>query len=274
MKRGFNNMQLNEEKGRLLGVCAGIADYLDFPAAPIRVIFVVCVLLWPPLVIAYFLAYLCLDRDLSKGQIGEFFRNGKTAEHFRNLNYRRPIYKNTANKRIAGVCAGVADYLNVSPFAVRIVAIASVFILGPYVFLGYIICMFVLEADPQELEFNSSRFQQRRQNRRNRRQRRRERHQERVEQRMAKRRHQHDYRSTDTDRESNFDSAVDDLADLYSQGAGEGADFQAQTRHNPGPAKSRQECAAIYNNLELRLREIEAFITSKQFQLHCEITRI
>ena len=37
---------------------------------------------------------------------------------------------------------------------------------------------------------------------------------------------------------------------------------------------SRDKCTEIYNTLELRLREIEAYMTSKRFRLHCEINRI
>jgi hypothetical protein len=35
-----------------------------------------------------------------------------------------------------------------------------------------------------------------------------------------------------------------------------------------------EECADTYYALENRLRELEAFITSKKFRLHCEISRI
>ena len=38
--------------------------------------------------------------------------------------------------------------------------------------------------------------------------------------------------------------------------------------------KSVEECADTYLTLENRLRELEAFITSKKFRLHCEINRI
>ena len=39
-------------------------------------------------------------------------------------------------------------------------------------------------------------------------------------------------------------------------------------------AQSMEDCADIYYTLESRLREIEAFMTSKKFRLHCEINRI
>ena len=37
---------------------------------------------------------------------------------------------------------------------------------------------------------------------------------------------------------------------------------------------SRQQCTKFFSALEQRLREIEAYMTSKRFRLHCEINRI
>ena len=37
---------------------------------------------------------------------------------------------------------------------------------------------------------------------------------------------------------------------------------------------SHDKCTEIYNTMELRLREIEAYMTSKRFRLHCDINRI
>jgi hypothetical protein len=34
------------------------------------------------------------------------------------------------------------------------------------------------------------------------------------------------------------------------------------------------QCTEVFRLLELRLREIEAYMTSKRFRLHCEINRI
>ena len=34
---------------------------------------------------------------------------------------QKKLYRNTANKMIAGVCAGLADYLNVDPTVVRLI---------------------------------------------------------------------------------------------------------------------------------------------------------
>ena len=62
---GFSKLHRNKENARWLGVCAGVADWLEIPAALVRVIFIVCVLAWPTLAIGYFILYFCLtdERD-------------------------------------------------------------------------------------------------------------------------------------------------------------------------------------------------------------------
>ncbi len=48
----------------------------------------------------------------------------------------------------------------------------------------------------------------------------------------------------------------------------------SETKDSESPNYSSQECASIYKTLETRLQDIEAYMTSKQFRLHCEISRI
>ena len=149
---GLSSMKLNREDRRCLGVCAGIADWLDIPVTLVRVVFIICVISWPTLIIGYFILYFCLDKDITPDSVREYFSNGKTADHFRRLNYRKPVYKNLSNKRIAGVCSGIADYLEVGTFSVRLATLLSLFIFGPFTFLAYIICMFVFDPDPDTVD--------------------------------------------------------------------------------------------------------------------------
>ena len=143
MNPGANDMRLDRENGRFLGVCAGIANWLDLPVWLVRIVFVICVLAWPPLLLGYFIIYFCVDKDFTPDQIRDYFSASETAEHFRKLDYRKPIYRNQRNKRIAGVCAGIADYLEVSAFSVRLVTLLSFFVFGPFTFWAYVICWFV-----------------------------------------------------------------------------------------------------------------------------------
>ena len=55
----------------------------------------------------------------------------------------RRLHKSAANKQIAGVCGGIAEYLNADPTIVRLVTVLLIFGWGSGL-LAYIICALVL----------------------------------------------------------------------------------------------------------------------------------
>ena len=262
MNMGTTSLKLDPQNARWLGVCAGIARWLDVPTVLVRVIFVICVISWPTLIIGYFLLYFCLDKDLTPDKMRDYFKSASTAEHFKELNYRKPIYKNERNKRIAGVCSGIADYFEVSAFAVRAVTLFSLFLFGPFTFWAYIICIFVFEADPHVTPTSH--------------QERRARRKQRKAERRARRKNRKSYVNED------YEKFAEDVAnEAYAEATAAFKDAtKPYTSKNPETQveneapHSRDECTEIYNSMELRLREIEAYMTSKRFRLHCEINRI
>lgn len=273
-------MYLDSENKICLGVCAGLADWLDIPAAVVRVIFVLCVLAWPPMLVGYVILYFCLDKEFTPDKMRDYFSNSTTAEHFRKLNYRKPIYKNQRDKRIAGVCAGIADYLEVSHFSVRLVTILSLFVFGPFTFWAYVVCWFVFDPDPyMEDGDRYERVMARKQRRAERRKARHQRREARRQSRKLKKSYRNkefnpaDSESFESDLESEIEDAFDEVAielrtefDKARQGSGQ----DSATK----PRMSRAQCTELFAELEMRLREIEAFMTSKKFRLHCEINRI
>ena len=59
----------------------------------------------------------------------------------------KKLYRSTTNKTIAGVCAGLAEYLNIDPTIVRVIwAIASIFI--PAGIVAYLAGMFIIPEKP------------------------------------------------------------------------------------------------------------------------------
>lgn len=142
------SLRLKKSNAVWLGVCSGIAEWLDVPAALVRTVFVIAVLFWPSLFLGYFVMWFCMDRDVFRDRTWDNLDPAGTSEHFRNLNYRKPIYRNTRDKKLAGVCAGIADYLEVSPFWIRLLTFLSLFVLGPFTIFGYILCIFLLDPDP------------------------------------------------------------------------------------------------------------------------------
>jgi phage shock protein PspC (stress-responsive transcriptional regulator) len=61
-------------------------------------------------------------------------------------NPRRPLQRNLRRRRIAGVCAGIADWLGVSPTAVRAVFVLSVFVSFSLTFWIYLVLWVLLPA--------------------------------------------------------------------------------------------------------------------------------
>ena len=220
-----DSLRLKKSNAVWLGVCSGLAQWLDVPAALVRTIFVIGVLLWPSLFLAYFVLWFCMDRDLFRDRTWDNLDPSRASAHFRSLDYRKPIHRNTRDKRLAGVCAGVADYLEVSPFWIRLLTVLSLFVFGPFTVFGYIVCIFLLDPDPFLEDERRRRSRRRSRGRR-------------------------------AEPEADADSAAG----------------MAATR--PGREGGKTEtCAASFRDLEKRLREIEAYMTSKRFRLHCEIKR-
>ncbi|MBT7763992.1 MAG: PspC domain-containing protein [Gammaproteobacteria bacterium] len=207
-------LNLDSDNARWLGVCAGIARWLDLPTALVRVIFVICVISWPTLLIAYVITYFVLDRGITPDSVQDYFRGADTAEHLRKLNYRKPLYRYPRQGRIAGVCAGIANYLEIKTFWVRLATLGSLFLFGPFTLLGYIVCWVAFDVDPNE--------------------------------------------PACTGRRAKF-------------GTDESAHSAPESMR---PRYDEAQCTEVFRILELRLREIEAYMTSKRFRLHCEINRI
>lgn len=60
----------------------------------------------------------------------------------------RNLYKDTRNKKICGVCAGIADYLAIETWKVRLVAVLGAIFMGQIFIPGYFIAYFLMDAKP------------------------------------------------------------------------------------------------------------------------------
>lgn len=65
----------------------------------------------------------------------------------------KQLYRDSSNKRIAGVCAGVADYFGLETWLVRILVVTGFFLLaGPFMLVAYVAAWFILDKKPEGLE--------------------------------------------------------------------------------------------------------------------------
>ncbi|MEX0740939.1 MAG: PspC domain-containing protein [Pseudohongiella sp.] len=229
-------LTLDRENRKVLGVCAGFARYLEVPSALVRVIYCVACLASPFLIIVYFVMYWLLDDEERPARIkaamgGASYKSRKTEQAVPpepdpeasdaetsspRFDLRKPLYRSRRNARVAGVCAGIADYLGISTFIVRTVTFLSLFILGAVTVWAYVIFWIVLDKEPK-------------------------------------------------------------VRKVTRQRAGQQGGDQGQTIDDTDEPDNRPDidsCSHALRGAEKRLQNVEAFITSKQFRLHCEINRI
>ena len=61
----------------------------------------------------------------------------------------KKLYRSTTNKTIAGVCAGLAEYLNIDPTIVRVIW-ALVALSGAGI-LAYLVCALIIPEKPSNI---------------------------------------------------------------------------------------------------------------------------
>ena len=61
----------------------------------------------------------------------------------------RRLYRWTADKKIAGVCSGIARYFEVDPTLIRLLFAASIFISGGITILAYLAAWIIVPPDPR-----------------------------------------------------------------------------------------------------------------------------
>jgi phage shock protein PspC (stress-responsive transcriptional regulator) len=60
-----------------------------------------------------------------------------------NTNYKQ-LTRSTANRMIAGVCAGLGEYFNIDPTVVRLLFLLALFLTGPGILVAYLIMAIIV----------------------------------------------------------------------------------------------------------------------------------
>lgn len=68
----------------------------------------------------------------------------------------RGLFRNPARGRVAGVCAGVGDYLGIDPFLVRLGFVSAVIFLTPFALLAYVLAVLLLPVQPPAGSFTAA----------------------------------------------------------------------------------------------------------------------
>jgi phage shock protein C len=93
----------------------------------------------------YFFAWFYLHE--SSAGMRTAVTDNLAVKHFRTVDYKKKLYRNPAEGKLMGVCAGIAEYLEVSPFAVRACFLVLFFLTG-FPILFYIGALLVLDKKP------------------------------------------------------------------------------------------------------------------------------
>ena len=63
----------------------------------------------------------------------------------------RQLTRSTGDRMIAGVCAGLGEYLNIDPTVVRLLFVLGFFLTGPGILLAYLI-MAIIVPEPAQVQ--------------------------------------------------------------------------------------------------------------------------
>lgn len=145
--RKNRTLELDKVNKKFLGVCAGLANYLEVEPWSVRLVFIGCLIFggWF-LIPLYFACWFLLD-DASSGARTALTEN-LAVKHFRTVDYKKKIYRNPRAGKWLGVCAGIAEYLEVSVFAVRIVFVLLFVTTGGFPLIFYFAAWMVLDVKP------------------------------------------------------------------------------------------------------------------------------
>ena len=60
------------------------------------------------------------------------------------MNNDKKLSRSVSNRMIAGVCAGLGDYMGMDPTVIRLIFVLLFFVTGPGVLLAYFIMMMIV----------------------------------------------------------------------------------------------------------------------------------
>ncbi|RDV25120.1 envelope stress response membrane protein PspC [Alteromonas aestuariivivens] len=148
------------------------------------------------------------------------------------MNTTKALYRDTEHARIAGVCAGVANYFGIERWLVRILFVTGFFLLaGPFMLVAYIACWFILDKQPLNQPRAASGF---------------------VFQQSGK-----GWRNRSGEQSS---QKVEVKTKVWQAGE--------------PPRQAFHDISKRFSDAEHRLRKMEKYVTSKEYQLNREISRL
>ncbi|GAC30149.1 envelope stress response membrane protein PspC [Brumicola pallidula] len=150
------------------------------------------------------------------------------------------LYRDPKNGKIAGVCAGIADYFKLEIWLVRILTVTAFFLLaGPFMFVAYIAAWFILDKKPDGYS------------------------------QMA----------GDNMHSSSVNSGSAHKVWRKTGNTGSNAEHKIEVKSRvwqagEPPREAFFDIQERFRVAELKLRKLEGYVTSKEFELNREISRL
>jgi len=137
---GTKRLTRSRTEGKIAGVCAGIADYLGVDVTFIRLLWVVLSIVPGAIiggVLAYLLAWLVMPEDTAPTA---------TASPL----VRSRIFRSVTDRKIAGVCGGLAEYFGVDSTPIRVLWLILTVVPGAIVcgVIAYIVAWVIVPNGP------------------------------------------------------------------------------------------------------------------------------
>jgi len=153
---------------------------------------------------------------------------------------KNTLYRNAKDGKIAGVCAGIADYFGLEVWLVRILTLTALFLLaGSFVVVTYIAAWFILDKKPADTHG--------------------------------------DYKSNNSYVPHSVSAANEYAGKGWKNTENTDGKIEVKSRVWQAGEPPRQAFFDIqqrFRSTESRLRKLETYVTSKEFQLNREFNRL
>ncbi len=129
-----SNHQLRRlpSQGRIAGVCAGIAEYFDTDVTLVRLVWLILSIV-PGGIIGGLIVYVAAWVIMPEGDAPA-------------VHGARRLARSRVDRKIAGVCGGMAEYLEIDSALMRLIWVVLTVIPGAIVFglLAYVVAWFII----------------------------------------------------------------------------------------------------------------------------------
>lgn len=144
----------------------------------------------------------------------------------------KSIYRDPKHGRIAGVCAGVAEFFGLEVWLVRILTVTAFFLLaGPFILVTYVACWFIFDKKPENVT-------------------------------------EAYYTESDTATSKGWRNGL-------AQRNNEKVEVKTRVwQAGEPPRQAFHDITNRFQAVERRLRKMETYVTSREFQLNREISRL